>query len=212
MYKVFIENRPILFSEIIPNDENNYVISANEINNCEIDLTLKLQEIELNKNIIIHCSNLEKDFERLFRNYEKVNAAGGIVKRKNKYLFIKRNGFWDIPKGKVENDEVLEAAAVREIEEECGLKTPVIADLILTTLHTYDYHGTPSIKKTYWYALNYQGPKDLIPQEEEGITKVEWFEKSEWGKIRKNTFLSIIEVLDTYLSWEQKFKMETKGS
>ena len=36
---------------------------------------------------------------------------------------IQRLGDWDLPKGKVEKREGVEAAAVREVQEECGLVT-----------------------------------------------------------------------------------------
>ena len=44
-----------------------------------------------------------------------------MVRKADAYLFILRNVVWDIPKGKLEKGETPELAAVREIEEECGL-------------------------------------------------------------------------------------------
>ena len=101
------------------------------------------------------------------------------MKRKKKYLFIKRNGFWDIPKGKLEKKESIEEGAVREIEEECGITEPIIENRIGITYHTYRYEDKPTIKKTYWFALNYAGPQQLKGHLDEGITKVAWLKSDE---------------------------------
>ena len=62
-----------------------------------------------------------------------VRAAGGIIMLNDnsslithhsslKMLLIQRNGRWDLPKGKVEPGETLLQAALREVEEETGIK------------------------------------------------------------------------------------------
>jgi 8-oxo-dGTP pyrophosphatase MutT (NUDIX family) len=130
--------------------------------------------------------NPKEEMISFFKNHEIVEAAGGIVKRKDKYLFIKRNGIWDLPKGKVEPSESTLMAAKREIEEECGIKNPTVNDLILITY------------QTFWYELSYEGSKKLKPQLEEGITKVEWVDKDKIANKHKNTFASIKDVLDEY--------------
>ena len=60
---------------------------------------------------------------RLKRRLQWVRAAGGIVTAPdNTMLLIQRNGRWDLPKGKVEPGETLLQAALREVEEETGIK------------------------------------------------------------------------------------------
>ena len=52
-----------------------------------------------------------------------VQAAGGLVRnKKGKMLFIFRKNKWDLPKGKVDKGETLENGAMREVEEETGVK------------------------------------------------------------------------------------------
>ena len=136
--------------------------------------------------------------ELFFENHHKVEAAGGIVKRKEKYLFIKRNGLWDIPKGKLENNESPEEGALREIEEECGISNFTINKHITTTYHTYEYKGIPTLKKTYWFSFKYDGPKKGNPQLEEGITKIAWKKKEDMNKILENTYASIADVIHSY--------------
>lgn len=201
MYKVFIQDRPIFF------------ISAEEISNFKgifipeslgethgqyfIDLVPQLPE---DISIYVTCQSPETAIDLFFENYDMVEAAGGIVKRKEKYLFIKRNGIWDLPKGKMDDEETPELTARREIQEECGIRKPVVNDLILITYHTYSYHGTPTIKKTYWFEMSYNGTKEVKPQLEEGITKVSWKSKEKAEKIMEKTYASIKDVLNAYFS------------
>ena len=201
MYKVFIENRAIIFTDIIPKKKNSFWVKSNTLQSIAVDLIPLIRETAPNLVIYVYAKEIDTEFERLFNPFEKIEAAGGIVRRKQRFLFIKRNGIWDIPKGKLEINESIEACAIREIEEECGLKNPRIVDFICLTYHTYEYKGRPTLKKTYWYSLKYEGDKLLNPQIEEGITEVKWMKFTAIEKVRKNTFSSIIEVLDTYFSF-----------
>lgn len=198
MYKVFIENRPIIFAQNDALLKNTYCIASELIEKGEEDLALIVKSVPKKKNIIILSEQIEEEFARIFNEYDFIEAAGGIVKRKKKYLFIKRNGFWDIPKGKLEKKESIEEGAIREIEEECGIIGPSIVNQIGITYHTYRYEGKPTIKKTYWFAMEYEGPKQLKGQLEEGITKVEWLKFEELEKVKRKTFPSIKEVMELY--------------
>ena len=97
--------------------------------------TIGLQEIDLEKlfnqslnkaekNIYLHIQpNIEKVFKSFIANIRIIKAAGGLVKNgEGQYLFIHRLGKWDLPKGKVEENEKMKEAALREVEEECGIK------------------------------------------------------------------------------------------
>ena len=86
---------------------------------------------------------------------------------------------------------------MREIEEECGLIAPKLRDHLLNTWHTYEHKGKMVIKKTYWFLLD-EGEEvvELIPQAEESITEVRFFNLEEFDEIRANTYGSIIEVID----------------
>lgn len=198
MYKVFIENRPIIFAQNDALLTNTYCIASELLEKGEEDLSLIVKSVPKKKNIVVLSEQIEEEFTRIFGEYDFIEAAGGIVKRKKKYLFIKRNGFWDIPKGKLEKKESIEEGAIREIEEECGIAGPVIVNRIGITYYTYRYENKPTIKKTYWFALEYEGPKQLNGQLEEGITKVEWLKIDELDKVKKKTFPSILEVIQLY--------------
>lgn len=197
MYKVFIDNKPVIFTETFKKSKNDAGFELLSPENLTLDTLLKTRnqltgEVEL----VIEVDQPEEQLLGLFSSYEFLQAAGGLVKRKDRYLFIERLGVWDLPKGKMENTEEPHQTAVREIEEECGIANPVIECLLGTTWHTYVFRDRNILKKNWWYLLSYDGPKKLIPQSEEDITKAVWLTKDEWQQVRENTYGSIREVLD----------------
>jgi len=126
-----------------------------------------------------------------------VKAAGGLVKNDLKeYLFIFRRGKWDLPKGKLEEREKPEKAALREVEEECGIKVHLVKKELGSTYHFYDHHGRLILKRTCWYLMKGDASQVLVPQAEEDITEARWFKTSELDLIRSNTYPSVIEVLE----------------
>lgn len=148
-----------------------------------------------NKAVSFDCKS-EDELKNIFHDHKFIEAAGGIVEHQGKYLFILRHGMWDIPKGKLDKNETPEVAAVREIEEECGLHNPVIISKLTDTFHTYEHKGKNVLKKTYWYLLKTTENKlNLTPQTEEGITEVKLFDKNQLHEIKSNTYLSILEVI-----------------
>jgi 8-oxo-dGTP diphosphatase len=60
---------------------------------------------------------------------DEVRAAGGIVLDGVSVLLVHRahRGDWTLPKGKLEAGESWEDAAVREVEEETGLRCRIVA-------------------------------------------------------------------------------------
>ena len=199
MYKVFIDNKVIIFTERWEktNKTTDFVMVSTAAPD-RIDLVKCRNELPNDILLVVKAKNPEKAIRRVFSTYDFVEAAGGIVKRKNKYLFIERHGLWDIPKGKMEKSEKPALTAVREIEEECGIRNPVVDRLLGVTYHTYAWQGKPTLKKNWWYALDYDGPQDLQPQTEESITQAVWLGKKEWKMVREKTYASIAEVLDMY--------------
>ncbi len=112
----------------------------------------------------------KSDFMSLFK---VVNAAGGVVEQAGRVLMIYRLGKWDFPKGKLEKGESFKKAAVREVEEETGLKV-TLDSKICTTWHTYTFRKKRILKCTKWYAMDCVSDKHLAPQTEEDIEEVAW--------------------------------------
>lgn len=140
--------------------------------------------------------NPKSALKYFFSNFKKIKAAGGIVKSDDQQLFIKRNGKWDIPKGKMEKGEKPRETAIREIQEECGLKGDLIIESkLMKTYHCYFMYEQSVLKKTSWFVLNYDGSKTTEAQSEEGITEVIWLKKNQLSKVKKNTYSSVLDVL-----------------
>ncbi len=109
-----------------------------------------------------------------------ITAAGGLVYKSQKknqpqVLLIFRNGVWDLPKGKME-DETVQECAVREVAEEIGSSEfPIIKQKLTETYHEYEQEGVRYGKTTYWFSMQFQEIDDSFnPQTEEGIEKVKW--------------------------------------
>ena len=109
-------------------------------------------------------------------------------------LVIYRREIWDLPKGKIEENELPNIAAIREVEEECGITDLEILNLLNITYHTYKLNGKDILKRTYWYEMFYNGIQNPKPQIEEEITEAKWLKTANLQEIINNTFPSIIEV------------------
>jgi hypothetical protein len=183
MYKVFDSINQIIFASIKLDDNAVLVKSRLEIQ-------------KFNKQGIFLFIFISKEpYQSLidwYSDHNLIEAAGGLVERDATYLWIFRNQKWDLPKGKVEKNESIKDAALREVKEECGLDNSlVIIKPITTTFHVYILEGIKFLKRTHWYLMNYSGDDILKPQIEEGITDAVWanhidsdcYSKSSFGNI-----------------------------
>jgi 8-oxo-dGTP pyrophosphatase MutT (NUDIX family) len=130
-------------------------------------------------------------------------AAGGIVVNPNKeMLWIFRRGFWDLPKGKLDPNETIEACALREVMEETGVSNLVLGDLIMTTTHLYHdmYLNTEVEKTTYWYKMTTDQLQDGIPQTEEDIEAIAWVKKEDIAPYLAKTYDTIKQVMASFLT------------
>lgn len=128
--------------------------------------------------------------------FKVIEAGGGLVfNSEGSFLVIERNGTWDLPKGKMKPGEGFEKAALREVEEETGLKFLELKHEIMSTFHTYALGGERILKETRWFEMHYQGGDPPELQAEEGITSYRWVKPGNTGFIRANTYGSILDVL-----------------
>ena len=142
------------------------------------------------------CPNARAFLKKVCQTITLIQAAGGIVKNEEgDFLFIYRHDKWDLPKGKIEKGERIKEAAVREVEEECGIVVSKLGKRLCKTYHAYISREEVVLKKTYWYKMRCKGQHKLVPQIEEGITDVKWFKKKKIHTIVENTFPSIMDVL-----------------
>lgn len=127
--------------------------------------------------------------------FKVIKASGGIVFNKNEeILIIKRLGYWDLPKGKIEKGESKKNAALREVGEECGIDKLEIVSKMGKTYHIYKLENQQILKVSYWYKMIYSGIKCPVPQTEENITEARWINKSEIDEILKNTYKNLYDL------------------
>ena len=131
---------------------------------------------------------------------EKIIAAGGLVLNdKNELLMIFRRGKWDLPKGKLDEGETIEACALREVEEETGLKELTLGNVAGITFHEYKNkynNDKDTIKETHWYHMRAAENQPLIPQTEEDIEIIEWVPEEKIAEKLSNSYTNIIEILN----------------
>ena len=141
----------------------------------------------------------EHDFSVLMQEYTYVRAAGGIVRNaEGQILMIFRRGVWDFAKGKVENGEANEEAAVREVLEETGVAARITNPVPFSVFHTYDTYGPKMLKETLWYEMTAVAGS-TCPQTEEQISQVVWVEKAQVKEHLENSFASLKEVAEALL-------------
>ena len=192
---VFINDRPLVFSYVyskqLPVEYTRYAILNDE--SSTIDKAIKLLESGKEIGVVYFSESPDESWKRFISKYILIEAAGGLVKNKEgKFLFIFRNGKWDLPKGKAEYDETAEMTALREVEEECGLKNLKIEKVLTKTFHTYKEKGKLILKKRHWYLMTIDEDQKLIPQTEEGITEVKWVAENRIEReVLVNTYASI---------------------
>jgi len=190
IYKVFHSKSEIIFSQNKIDDQSIVINDFSEVSKYNA----------LNKFLFTFISKAPlKTIENWFPNHDFIEAAGGLVMKDQQYLWIYRNDIWDLPKGKLEKNENFKIAAIREVQEECGLDSNLeIIKLLYTSFHTYIENSKSKIKRTNWFLMKYSGSDDLSPQIEEGIHRVEWLTLEESIEKSKESFKSINEVWKTY--------------
>ena len=158
-----------------------------------------IENLPLDENEIFYIvSKNKQESLKIFKSlFKQIDAAGGAVihKTDKKLLMIFRNGKWDLPKGKIEPDEDIEEAAIREIEEECGVHGLTITKELPATYHTYILKGKRIMKKTFWFQMSYAGTEKAVPQISEGITKVQWLNREETENALKNSYEAIRDIV-----------------
>jgi 8-oxo-dGTP pyrophosphatase MutT (NUDIX family) len=194
---IFYLAKQIVITDSFQNTDNQLIINIDELKKTEIlDEFIKFADEPSVNLLTIKTDNIVDGFNKFKKNFKFIYAAGGLIQKDGKYLFIYRLNKWDLPKGKLEMGEEPKEAAIRECEEECGISNLTIINELESTYHIYAYKGTYALKQTFWYSMstNYQGV--LIPQTEEGISNVEWLSLEEIDtKVISNTYPAILKLL-----------------
>lgn len=189
MYKVFVNDKPIILTTKVSKETNfkNYLLKTVNLGKVIKELnSSSLEEVRL------IGKNEDKLIKRFLKKLPNVVAGGGKVTNPNgETLFIFRNNKWDLPKGKAEKKETIEQTAIREVEEETGVKGLKIVKPLETTYHIFKRNGRHRIKVTYWFEMTTDYIGKLEPEESEGITKVEWLNPAQVQNAMENSYANI---------------------
>lgn len=139
-----------------------------------------------------------------------ITAAGGLVQNnEGAFLLMFRRGFWDLPKGKLDNGESIPECALREVQEETGLQILTMGPFICMTTHAYfdTWLQKDVVKETHWYSMNATAldAETLIPQTEEDIEKIEWVLMENLPQYLAQTYPTIRSVFDAFNGGSLKF-------
>ncbi len=197
-YKVYINDKELFFGNsenIVSTDDTVSVLANPSTDTLRTAITDFIADQHLQQLRIVG-DNPKELFNEFRKDYKEVRAAGGLVRDKDmRILFIFRRGKWDLPKGKIDKDERKKHAALREVREETGLDQLLIIGRIAKTYHVYTEKNEHILKKTYWYEMAAINPDKLVPQTEEDITDIRWFEADKLEEIYTNTFPLVANLL-----------------
>jgi 8-oxo-dGTP pyrophosphatase MutT (NUDIX family) len=154
--------------------------------------------------LTVSITDYEAFKQYLKGKYKVIKAAGGLIKKKDKFLMIYRMKKWDLPKGKRESGERSAETAVREVEEECNVRVK-LGKKICTTWHTYTMNKNSMLKKTKWYEMALVDDSNSRPSIEEDIEELRWMTQKEVYHALENSYKSIRFVFEEY------YKKETVG-
>src|SRR5690606_3075218 len=195
IYKIYMNQSALIITDFSPIQDDLYQIidsQSVDFKNLYQDFSKKDDKIHL----YIQTADPDAYFKELLKQVKFIKAAGGLVENdQEEYLFIKRLGKWDLPKGKLEGGEKMKEAAVREVEEECGIKVDILGKKIKSTYHSYIMFGELTIKKTNSYDMKVHNKPELVPQSEEDITEAQGLQKDSFKMVRSNTYPFIVELL-----------------
>ena len=115
-------------------------------------------------------------------HYMKKGVNIVITNNQGKILILERSSsefnypnFWDLPGGKVENDETLQEAVKREVKEESGL------DIEQEQNYFYVHHCQDKEVDIYGFKANLISGDVIISEEH---TKFRWISENEWKNLK----------------------------
>jgi 8-oxo-dGTP pyrophosphatase MutT (NUDIX family) len=189
MYKVFVNDKPLFLTNEVAK-ETDFQLFLLESVDIE-QLIVKMFNNKIKKAYLYYPD--EKEILKKVKEKIPVCKAGGglVYNKKGEVLFIFRNGKWDLPKGGTEKGEIIEATAMREVEEETGVNQLKITRKLQKTYHIFKRNGKYKLKITHWFEMQSNFEGNPIGQLEEGIEKVAWLNPEEIKQALQNSYENI---------------------
>jgi 8-oxo-dGTP pyrophosphatase MutT (NUDIX family) len=201
MYKVFFNDRKLfLTDDFTRHFQVNYGLfyKYRNIEDLQELLSLYSKLTKIDCLYLFHndIEELREDFRKCFL---RIEAGGGLIRNtKGEFLLIYRRGRWDLPKGKLSGSESHESAALREAEEECGIKGLEIIRPLISTYHIYWLKTEMVLKRTTWFEMVYKGKEEPVPEKEEDITDIRWVAVKDLEYYLKQCFPLIRDVFISF--------------
>jgi 8-oxo-dGTP pyrophosphatase MutT (NUDIX family) len=201
MYKIYINETPLYLTtvqeaqELGPASDKILVLHYPGKKKFLLNVTDQLEKSDRFERVVVFSKNLEKLWSDFQSAFKLIGAAGGAVFNDGKVLMIFRREHWDLPKGKIDDGETPEQAAIREVEEETGLRQLELGPHLIDTWHTYEMNGVRILKTTYWYLMK-TSQTTLTPQHEEDIKTAEWTDLDVFLEKPGKVYGNILDVLN----------------
>lgn len=189
MYKVFVNDKPLFLTNQIQKETDFQLFLLDSVDIKQ--LIIKIFKNKVDKAFLYHQN--EKEILKKLKSKIPVEKAGGglVYNDKNEVLFIYRNKKWDLPKGGIEKGEEIEDTALREVQEETGVKGLKITRKLNKTYHIFKRNGRYKLKITHWFEMKTSFSGKMTGQLEEGIEKVEWVKPENIDSCLTNSYENI---------------------
>ena len=203
---IYHNNHPIILCDVIDKDIASYYNDTRTLIYTEVSETLIRKVLQAAEQKDFYAGIfVGKDLSILKNRYGQffkvILAGGGLVYNEHdEILLIFRKGFWDLPKGKLDDGETLSACALREVREETGIANILLHEKIITTYHTYQEKGKYILKESHWFKMSVQGKPTLTPQIEEEIEIAKWVSKDNIKNYMHPMYPAIRDIL-AYISF-----------
>ena len=183
---------------------NHVWLSNASVQDMDVVFDLINSKVPINlMSLAVSINDYEAFKQYLKGKYKLIKAAGGLIRKKDKFLMMYRMKKWDLPKGKKESGEKSFQTALREVEEECNVRVK-LGTKICTTWHTYTMNKNSMLKKTKWYNMDLVDDSHMKPSLEEDIEELCWMTEKEVYHALENSYKSIQFVFEEYYKNNQQ--------